>query len=420
MRTKLLIAVMSLFLVVGFSSLVSAVSDPADDSIISTCEIIEANIGVFPDGDGIEKYMEISLEMESGSSLPGVMLIDIGVDGITDNGGCGMHDIPIVNCQTGTKKPGALDKDCVAGVDLSITVVLDNQQDECPTAWASGCKGLGGQCFKRLVPCCSITDCYEGTITCIPGAADCYLAGDVCDAQNPACNGCFIMTQECTDQNPCAQGRLIGEWFAVRLSPVMMSEPYADRGRIDMPLPPQGGVGSGETELLITLPYRRIVENVKAVGSHLQLVPAADPSNIEWQLHAWEDGASGGCDYISTTNPSYPDGCVSIVDIVPNAGLASVGTVDGDACQHYRKKLLCCADEGNAGSNMDYDECATYDGDQGACEGAGCVCFKSGCKFCVTGICMGNSEPLSIDGDADGADAGRFKRGFGRLDCPCN
>ena len=351
MKIEYLFSIMSILLFTGLSGLASAalVSDTTGDALLAPYDINRAKVIVYPhtecseDGspcihggqcegtcdviDDIPEFMKVSLEMTD--KLPGTVIVELDVDGNTATGGGGMHSL-FPACQGG----GSI-KPAVPGLDISILIVLDDQDNDSMTAWCRDCTGTDGQCFYKNTYCsgCGTPDCYNAETLCGYLDTNCYLAGDQC-SYDPGCESCFEMTQECSEGNPCAYGKVRGEWFASALDPLQMSEPFFSRGKIEMPLPPHGGPNGFESEMCITLPWRRIVNEMKYLaGSTFDANAAKDPTNLSWQLHVWEDGVVGGNDYI---NPTVP--CLEVVDVIPDDGSISakwgshacIGDLNGD------------------------------------------------------------------------------------------
>ena len=347
---------MSVLLIVGFSANVSAqnpnwvgVDDP-DDSLMDPYEIREALVEIGPstglcsssfwvacgdDGDcpggetceyqAVPDYMKLCLQMDG--KLPGVIMMDINVDADTATGGsAGMVALFPACAGGGEIKPDQ------PGTDVALTIVLDEQNTlGCSLEWCNNCKGPGGQCFIKDTPCdpsCGTADCYKGNTTCNPGPSDCYLASVPCDPdpQDPLCDKCFEMPTLCSDQNPCGYAKILGEWYASTLNDAgagfQMGAPFYSRGRIEMPLPPQGGPSGTDDLLCIKLPWARMLNTLKfnngAYNADFDFDAAKNAANTTWQLGALEDGDVGGCDYIDPTGGP----CLNIVDAVPNTGLA--------------------------------------------------------------------------------------------------
>jgi len=95
------------------------------------------------------------------------------------------------------------------------------------------------------------------------------------------------------------------------------------------------------------------------------------------------------------------------------------GPYSADLCQKYFEKYTCCVDLGNAGSNLDYDDCATYTNET-ACENANCYWNTQGLPapgVCTVDICLADTD---FSSSITGGDLGVFKKELGRMDCPCN
>ena len=70
------------------------------------------------------------------------------------------------------------------------------------------------------------------------------------------------------------------------MQPPQQSAPYHARGRIDLPLPPEGGPNGTEDSVCFDLPYRRIVENLQNQGGgSYNLAAAQDPGGVRGGRH---------------------------------------------------------------------------------------------------------------------------------------
>jgi len=329
MKKRLLVCVLSLFLVVGFSLPVSAawVDDSTTDSELQPYDIKRAKVETYPaDAGNYDEYLFVCMEMKAGGKLPGAILVALDVDGNTSTGGGGMFYF-MSTCQSqAASPPGAPIRSKYQGVDISINIILDDQDGPCATDWNSGNYGAGDQCFLKNTPCDAVCDkgpgCWLGATSCsafdIPFNSDCYKAGDMCDLPEPTCDSCFEMPDPCLYDVLISYPKDRGEWFANILDPPHMSEPYYGRGKIDTPLPAQGGPGGSETAVCFTLPYKQILTGLKAGGSTFIESAAKDSGNIVWVMTAWEDNSAGGCDYIQVTPQ-----CTHVVDAVPDTGAGS-------------------------------------------------------------------------------------------------
>lgn len=368
---KFLICAMSLFLVLGFTSLASAWSNPAwdtdsaSDSLRSDYDIQRAKVLMYPytecdagspcnddsdcvaKGDGttcnvineVPTYFNLGLEMDA--KLPGAVLMDIDLDNNVATGGSSGMVALFPACE-GT----APIKDGLPGVDISIFLALDKQDVTAPTAWCDDCFGPSGRCFYKETPCttplCGTADCYKGEGECKFLDTNCYVTTGPCQPSGePTCDECFEMAGPCIPDTPCEYPRIRGEWYANTLTSnnpagnYQQMPPFHARGRVEMPLPPQGGPNATENEMCITLPWKRMVDILKYsndgsgtssdYNGDFDYDAAKDPANYNWALGVGEDGDPNGNDYL---NPGPPAICMEIVDAIPNSGTlpGNVGT----------------------------------------------------------------------------------------------
>lgn len=360
---KFLMCIMSILLVVGLSGIVSAgwVNDGVDPHLLTDFDIDAAKVTVYPhtacsggdrdglfcndlfdcqDGGGtcepiaaIPDYIKIGLRMNG--KLPGALIIEADVDNNdATGGGCGMAALFKACKATGT----APVKQCLPGVDVSIYLVLDDQDDDIATAWCTDCRGPSGKCFYKEIACSTHCgpNCYKGEVECQAYDDNCYASGTTCDIlpldPDDPCEQCFIMTNPCTYDTECQYGKIRGEWYANALNSsapggFQMGEPFYSRGRIEVPdLPPQGGETASLDEACITLPWARILDTIRyhngPHNANFNVTTAQDPANYQLHIAAMEDGNPGGNDYINT-NPN----CMAASDAIPD----DHGTITPDA-----------------------------------------------------------------------------------------
>ena len=98
--------------------------------------------------------------------------------------------------------------------------------------------------------------------------------------------------------------------------------------------------------------------------------------------------------------------------------LLSASTVfSQDLCDKYHDKYRVCVEAREAGSNLDYDDCATYT-NAFACSINECYWNDQGLPapgVCVVDFCLADSD---ISGRVTGADLTVLKKDLGRVSCP--
>jgi len=353
MKIKSLTCLIAVLFVVGFSGSALAVLDATGDEICPNKDLLEVDVLYFDAAsDPADDAIKVGVEMNSGSSLPGMIMFEVDVDDDATTGGAVSMAGVMRSCDSGcTTKIKEQ-----AGTDILVMVMIRDQTKLGGTSWCDGCTGPGGQCFLRGDTCagaCGGTDCYKAGTGCDAGDPDCYVAGDPCNEPRPTCDTCYELTNDCSASNPCNIGRVQGEWYADVSASGQGGTPPAAKGRIDMPLPNDADTG-GTTDAF-PLPWGRIVTKCRdkliALGVDpldiYDLAEAQDPANFRYQLSVWYD--------VDDTNPPANDffdeafctpGCAEVCDIVPNAGLAPLDTTKG------------CA----GGCNGDFDTDADVDG----------------------------------------------------------
>ena len=334
MRTKFFVYVMSIVFLLGLSVSVYAdwVADSTGEAKIPDYDIEQVRVEVYDvritdpaplpgDFTAIPERMKISLEMAAGSSLPGMVMFELDVDGDQLTGGnLGMPSL-FRPCSevSGRIKPA------VPGYDVLIMLMLRNQDPNASTSWCDSCTGPGpGQCYEKNTPCdglCGTPDCYKADVTCAPDSGpNCYFTNTRCQPNQDPCNGCFEMTDLCVSSVPCNIGRITGEWYANNTLSIGGGTP-ADRGRIDMPLP--RGTDSDSADCYV-LPWRQIVEAVHATDPQnpkmFDLSAAINPTNLKWQISTWYDTVSPPNDAFHSD--ALPTPCSPISDVVPDVGQA--------------------------------------------------------------------------------------------------
>jgi hypothetical protein len=91
-----------------------------------------------------------------------------------------------------------------------------------------------------------------------------------------------------------------------------------------------------------------------------------------------------------------------------------------DLCDKLHNKYRVCVEAGEAGSNLDIDDCATYTNET-ACNNANCYWNTQGLPsppgVCTVDICIADTD---FNGRISGGDDLRpLKRELARMDCPC-
>ena len=335
---KFLFLLLSLLLVGSIGNVAFGVLtvDPVD-SLLAPYEITGAEVVLFNPvvTEPGEIYLQLNVQA-TGGKLPGVLLLELDVDGDTATGGKGMPSLFLNACNSPGFPPGSqLKPDPGAkGVDWYLFITLDAQSAAAWSAWCDTCSGSGGMCYTRTNPCpqptCGGTNCYEATQAsiCTAGAPNCYRAGDTCQDDPVACDYCLQLNDACTTTNPCAYGKIEGEWYVSFLD--QQYPPYAARGRIVMPLPPKGGPNGTATSIKLYFPYSMICEDMKGWGGTFDLAKALDANFAfaRWQISFWENGAVGGDDFM-VWDPRF---CAEGVDVIPNAAGTIPVTNGGNEC----------------------------------------------------------------------------------------
>ena len=192
MKGRILVLSIGLMLVLGLSLPVSAdwVPDGTSDTAAGVTEydIEQAMVEFYPDGPGLEEYVNICVDMTD--SMPGMLLVEFDVD-------------PAAGSPVST---ASLFKSCtdtgwqatnVSGFDININIFLRDQDKDAATAYCSGCDGPppGATCMYRDTPCttggCIERNCWTSGDTCRYSSDDCYIRGEACttDGVNPCKEG---------------------------------------------------------------------------------------------------------------------------------------------------------------------------------------------------------------------------------------
>jgi hypothetical protein len=428
MRAKCLVAVMSLFLMLGLSTPAAAdwitdpIGDTANNGTVGNYDIEKAKVDVYPDDF---EFMNVCLKMTDSSTLPGIVIFEFDVDSDTVTGG-GVSMVGIFKACEGTDKIKVQ-----PGIDIVYMLMLRDQGDTAPTAWCSGgCLGPGGNCFIKDTPCdgaCSGTGaCYKANTTCQPDSGpNCYVTDLPCQTNPTLCEKCYEMTQVCASCSvDCAIGRAKGEWYVTAtVSGTGVGQSYPDVGRID-PLPEGPGDDNADC---YKVAWARVVQNaydyIVAAGiapsEHFDLAKAQDPANyLKWQVSTWHDLDFGttGNDYMD-----IPNMCLEVTDVVPNSGSMAPGQVtDGGLCHAYQGLHHACMDLNADGSNVEMPDSTTgcYFNvsitDQSTCEAAGCTWYGAKDR-CVADMCVGDT---TFDGKIKGKDKNIPAKDYGRPTCP--
>jgi hypothetical protein len=97
--------------------------------------------------------------------------------------------------------------------------------------------------------------------------------------------------------------------------------------------------------------------------------------------------------------------------------LLSTSVFAQDLCDRYQDKYNACIEARDAGNNMSYSDCATYDNPQD-CEDAGCHWNPQGLPqpgTCTTIMCRADTD---FNGRITGGDITALKEELARMYCP--
>ena len=333
---KFLLLLLSLLLVGSIGNVAFGVLtvDP-DDSLLDPYEITGAEVTLFNPviTEPGEIYLQLNVQA-TGGKLPGVLLLEMDVDGDTATGGNGMPS-SLNACNSVGFPPGSELKPLgAAGVDWLLFITLDAQSNAASSAWCDTCSGPGGMCYTRTNACgiaCGGTNCFEASqaVTCKAGDANCFRTGITCQDDPGACDNCLELNDACSSSNPCAYGKIEGEWYVASLGPAQQFGPFVARGRVIMPLPPKGGPNGTATSIKLYFPYSMICEDMKAFGSYFDLAKALDANFAfaRWQVSFWENGQVGGDDFMNKI-----EFCAEGVDVIPDAAGTIPVTNGGNEC----------------------------------------------------------------------------------------
>ena len=418
MKTKYLVFMMGTLLMLGLITPVSAgwetdaTGDTANNGTVGDYDIVKGMVGLYPDGAGLEEYASICVQMTQ--SMPGNFMVSFDLDNDSGTGSPVSMVDTFKTCEGGTFLRTAPNRP--QGIDMVLYIMLRDQVDDASTSWGYQCIGSPGgvMCMERSAACsgCDQGDCYTGGDLCSPDDPDCYVMGDLCTTGGGSGNCtegediCSVMNTACTSTESCAVGRRQGEWLANPMGGGESVRDPADRGRIDMPLPP----GPGEDDsFCFKLPWKRMVENVAAASTaspSINFTAAENPANVKWEISTWYNTVAPD-DLIGTS----PAPCTCVTDVLPDSStLLDTQASDGDLCHQYQEKLSYCMAKKADGNNLDYSECQGYE-DQSPCESAGC--FWSG-GYCNVDACLSDTN---FDGKVTLYDIAILKREYNRMDC---
>jgi len=328
MEKKCLFILMGILVLLSISSSVYAIGDSLGDQRVGGYDIKSADVLFYPPSSWIDNtppdLVKITLEMNTGNNLPGIVVFEFDVDNDTATGGS--VSIP---CFFNTCADGTLLKPVVPGIDIAIIMILREQGSDVSTAWCYNCTGTNGLCFLRNTPCygCGTSNCYKGLSICPPGSPNCFLARIECrNLPYPQCDYCYEMSTTCSGTTPCGLGRVIGEWYAIaNPSLVGIGVPPVERGRL-YPLPKGTNTAIKDS---YRLPWELIVQGALNAGANFDPYKANDPNYCRWQVSTWIDP-----DYATTKNDliNFSAYCVEVTDVVPNY-LSAAATLGNEICR---------------------------------------------------------------------------------------
>ncbi len=275
MRAKILVSILSLFLVFNLCSLTSAawVSDPAGDTLLPGYDISQTNLELWQPTPGTW-YMKASLDMAAGDKTPGIVVLELDVDGDSATGG----NFSMAGILTTCLAPPLVKVE--AGFDIALILANRDQSGTSTSAYCSGC-GI------------------------------CPNAGETNDT--------------CTSPlDPCGESRKQGEWWASASVAGGTNAGSFERGRIDLPLPPAADTPDGDG--CYAFDYSRLIQSAydyidPTNTKRFNLAKAQDPGTyLKYQVSVWHSTTWGvdGEDFIDAAGP-----CRHTVDVCPDAGKAA-------------------------------------------------------------------------------------------------
>ncbi len=282
MRKNIFVLILSTFLLFSLSGLASSAwfVDTAGDALLPGYDIDQTNIELWQPTAGTW-YMKVSMDMAAGDKTPGVISIELDVDGDAGTGGnVGMGGYA-PTCITGPP-PTAY-----PGMDILIFMV---NRVQAPDANLSFCNGCG----------------------------ICPNAGETNDT--------------CTSPlDSCGDSRKQGEWYAVAMVGGQNATDV-ERGRVDLPLAAVADTVDGD--VCITIDYSRLVQSAyddiaPTEIKRFNLAKAQDPGTyLQYKLAAWHSTTWGvdGDDFIG------PADCHQIVDMAPDDGALAAAEVKPADC----------------------------------------------------------------------------------------
>jgi hypothetical protein len=304
---KLVTAALSIFFLLGFTSLVLAANDTTADNFVPDVDLFSASVVTSSQTNPLfpPELANIGIKMAPGSHLPGLIIFEFDVDNDSGTGGTSILAAPLDTAEGGGTPPY---KPGCGGYDFYVVLALRNQSDASEIALGAGCFGSSVPCIERGAQC---TGCA--------GGAEAYALGPLCDggancwnviqSVQTACNEgtCFQLDVPCPADQTCAMGLLRGEWY---MSTSLLANPSM-RGKEILPFEYNP---DDETAICFTIPWAEMLESAVADGADFNEAYAKD-NPPQYLVTVWYDTAfADESDYFTNGD------LLNLSDILPNDG----------------------------------------------------------------------------------------------------
>lgn len=153
---------LSIMLLLGLSATGrAAVTDATGDQFVAGKDLLWADALFYPPTPlPVADWVRLTVTMNTGSTLPGMIVWDIDADNNAATGGSSFLNMPFSPCPAGGCKTER-------GFDFYVLLVLRDQGDAGHTAYCAGCEDYESNCARRGNP----VECLEGI---------CFEPGEMC------------------------------------------------------------------------------------------------------------------------------------------------------------------------------------------------------------------------------------------------
>jgi hypothetical protein len=303
---RYLLPLLSVMLLLGLSTTgMAAITDATGDQFVAGKDLLSADALFYPASSfPVAEWVKLTVTMNTGSTLPGMLTWDFDVDGNSLTGGGSSLNMPFSPCPPTRCKTEK-------GFEFYVMLVLRDQSDTGNNAYAAGCVGSPSQCVtKGDSVSCTEGQCFEPGDACNAGDPGCFALEAAACTGSGNCPNAYKLAFPCVDTADCGTGLKYGEWYAGfgtggNRKPIL-------RGR----LIGLGSIVNNKTQYCFTLPWGDIIAYASIAGAiDFNQVVNAPPYQLQiWHDPVYEHPAGDMEDFFDAGL------LLNVADYVPNTG----------------------------------------------------------------------------------------------------